>query len=124
MSKSGRAIMELMNMFYPPFVAPKVIRSIIHRAGFSGHSPYVPPLKNEREKADPNAPTKTELKALSVMRKKSKPMTSVSLAPLMGMTRNHCGILLGALFKKGLVTRVKQTKPGTRYYVYSVKDQA
>lgn len=60
---------------------------------------------------------------MKILKRKDRPMTSMELEQLTGMTRNHCGIILTALFNKGYLNRVKCHKPGTRFYKYMVKNE-
>lgn len=114
--------MNLMDLFYPPFVPPKSTGKITHKIGFYGQPRYKAPAKPPKEERDPDRLTSTEEKAYNILWRKAKPMTSVELAPFMKMTQNHCGILLTSLYRKGKLNRVLYKKPGTRFYRYTVKD--
>ena len=99
---------------------PPAIPGRVHRSGISGPR-YVPPK--------PRAPrvnfgqNTSEQVILGILKREDRPLTSMELEPMTGMTRNHCGIILTSLFKKGYVKRVKCFKPGTRFYKYMVKDE-
>lgn len=112
----------LMEMFYPRFQPPKSMGTIKHKIGFSGQPRYTAPSRPPKEERDPDRLTPSEDKAFNILWRKDKPMTSRELAPFMKMTDNHCGILLTSLYKKGKLNRVKYTKPGTRFFRYTVKE--
>lgn len=116
--------MNLMDLFYPAFVPPTSVSTVVHKIGFSSERRYVEPKPHPKRVKDPDAPNASEDKALKILKRKAVPMTSSELAPLMKMTHNHAGILLTSLFKKGKLSRVKFQKPGTRYYRYTVADES
>lgn len=113
----------LMDMFYSRPMLPEG-KGRVHRSAFAGEPRFIETKKHERKRKDPDAMTATEEKAYNILWRKQKPMTSVELAPLMKMTKNHCGILLTSLYRKGKLNRVQYKKPGTRYYRYTVKEES
>lgn len=115
--------MNLMDLFYPPFVPPKVIRKFTHKIGFEGQPRYVAPKKPPKEERDPDALTPSEEKAYHVLWRKGVPMSSFELAPLIEMSRNHAGVILASLHKKGKLSRVQYRKPGIRFFRYTVKEE-
>ena len=115
----------LMEMFYPRFQPPKETGHRVHRSAFAGLPRFIEPKKpHGRPKRDENALCPSEERAYNILWRKGKAMTSNELAPLMKMTTNHCGILLTSLYKKGKLSRVKYSKPGTRFYRYTVKEES
>lgn len=63
----------------------------------------------------------SETKILKLM-DKHKEVTGVSMATITGYTSNHCGMLLGSLFKKGLLRRRQEKGNHCRWYVYMKKE--
>lgn len=116
--------MNLMDLFYPPFTPPKTISKRTHKIGFDGQPRYTPPPKPPKEERDPDTLNPSEEKALKILQRKAKPMTSSELAPLIKMTQNHAGIILTSLYKKGKLKRTKYHKPGTRFYRYILKEKS
>ena len=48
-------------------------------------------------------------------------LTGVDVSKKTKWTANHCSMILTALFRRGLITRTKQRKAGTRWFVYARK---
>lgn len=99
--------------------APPNVPGRPHRIGLTGGLQYVPPKVVKRVSS--NLPNPSELKILKIVRSSIEPMSSPMVSKKAGYTVNHCGIILGALFKKGLVKRTKEISNGTRRFLYSPK---
>ena len=115
--------MNLQEILFGTFVPPEA-PSRTHRIGFASNHRYVPPKPKvcnipQRDKTNPG-----QARVLKAVQQATKPVTSVDVSEVTKMTRNHCGILLGQLFKEGLVKRVKCTKGSTRFYKYTAKESA
>ena len=112
----------LQVMFYGQFVKPPVVETRVHRIGFASHKPYIPPVIKARPQKSKDEMNLSEKRMFSFLKKQAEPISSFDIAPKLGMTRNHCGILLTSLFRRGLLVRTKATKSNTRFYMYKVKD--
>ena len=115
--------MNLQEILFGTFVPPEA-PSRTHRIGFASNHRYVPPKPKvsnlqARDKTNPG-----QARVLKAVQQATKPVTSVDVSEVTKMTRNHCGILLGQLFKEGLVQRVKCTKGSTRFYRYTAKESS
>lgn len=49
-------------------------------------------------------------------------VTGVDVSKKTKWTSNHCSMILSALYKRGLIKRVKRTSPNIRFYVYYKKE--
>lgn len=71
-------------------------------------------------------PVKTSLseseKIILKLVNKGRAVTGVTAAAATKWTRNHCSMILTALYKKGLVRRHKAKGNHTRWYVYTKKE--
>lgn len=113
--------MLLQEMFYGTFVPPEVSQTRSHRIGFASKFRYVEPkVKEPKPKSESNPSEQVVYKAVC---RAKKPMTSDDVAKKVGMTRNHCGMILHSLFQKGLVSRSKEKVGRTRLYIYTLKEK-
>ena len=116
----------LQSILFGTFVPPKEVAVRPHRIGLTSvlHR-YKEPKKAVRslqgKKTD--GLNLSEKLVLATLKKQKAHASSCDIAPLVKMTRNHCGILLAALFKHDLVTRYKIKHGKTRMYVYAAKDK-
>ena len=51
-------------------------------------------------------------------------VTGTDVAQKTKWTQNHCSMILTALFRRGLIKRVKRTAPNIRFYEYFKNDSA
>lgn len=118
--------MNLTEMFYGKFVPPLAINIRKHKVGLLGGAPYVPPKKVQKiieAKSSKDLLTPAAKKMLKILRQQVDYISCCEMEKKCGYTRNHCNIILCSLYKAGFATRMKKTKPGTRYYVYKAKEQ-
>jgi len=115
---------NLTELFYGKFVPPVNHVSRVHKIGLSGGHRYIPPKKIPVE-IDTRPPEERLSKSVKeiwkLLKFQKKPISALEMASKTGWTGNHCNIVLCKLFKLGIATRQKRTKPGTRYYVYEAK---
>lgn len=112
--------MTLQDILFGSFTPPPQVGGFVHRIGFASEHRYTPPPHRKPRKT--GGFTSTQERALAILKQNGKPMASCDLAPLIGMDRNRCSILLAKLFKKGVLTRHETKKPGTRYFNYRFKE--
>lgn len=116
--------MNLTELFYGKFVPPLNDKSRVHKIGLSGGVRYIPPKKVPVE-LDTRPPEERLSKSIrqiyDLLKRQTKPISAADMEAKTVWTRNHCNIVLCKLFKLGLATRTKMTKPGTRYYLYQAK---
>lgn len=112
---------ELESIFFGEFIPPKDAKVRSHRIGLhSNVFRYVPPTKAVREKRESSdASANLVLEALA---KLGNSATSVDIAQLVDMTRNHCGIILTKLYRKNVLNRKKKVIGNVRLFVYSLKE--
>lgn len=112
---------ELESIFFGEFVPPKDAKVRSHRIGLhSNVFRYVPPTKAVREKREgSDASANLVLEAVA---KLGNSATSVDIAQLVDMTRNHCGIILTKLYRKNVLNRKKKVIGNVRLFVYSLKE--
>lgn len=115
--------MTLQELFYGTFIPPEGAAIRSHRIGLSGGRHYMPPPPKNAH-LDKNGLNATERVVLKELSKKGKTTSSAELSKTLKMTRNHCSIILGELFKKGFVTRYKVQANGTRFFMYRSKEQS
>lgn len=72
---------------------------------------------------DPNKLKDSERRVLQIVRC-NKGVTGGDVSSKTKWTSNHCSMILAALYKRGLIKRVKRTAPNIRYYVYFKHDSA
>ena len=72
---------------------------------------------------DPNALKASERRILQIVQC-NKGVTGVDVAQKTKWTQNHCSMILTALFRRGLIKRVKRTAPNIRFYEYFKNDSA
>ena len=70
----------------------------------------------------PGYVVQSEANILKALKKMPPKVTTNEIASFTKYTRNHCGIILNKMFKKGLVTRIKIKENGTRLFHYTLKD--
>lgn len=114
--------MTLQEIFYGSFVPPPEVPSRIHKIGISGGHRYVepPPRPSSKDKSGLNA---TERVIMFAVKNSSEPISSVDVASKTRMNANHCSIVLRGLFDKKIVDRVKVCRNGTRFFLYTAKEQ-
>ena len=110
--------MNLQEIFYGTFVPPISTKSVIHKIGLSSNSNrYVPPTqKPEKQKKE----HKSSLKVLQIMQKIKHPMSPMDMSKKTNWTRNHCNIIMCALWKQKLLKRHMVKKGNTRNYIYEL----
>ena len=69
---------------------------------------------------DPNVLKDSEKRMLMIV-KCNNGITGIQAASKTKWTANHCSMLLTSLHRRGLITRTKHNKSGTRWYEYHAK---
>ena len=77
--------------------------------------------QKQREVKDPNKLRPSEKRVLQIVRC-NKGVTGVDVSNKTKWTSNHCSMILAALYKRGLIKRVKRTGPYIRFYEYFKKE--
>ena len=72
---------------------------------------------------DPNQLKSSERRILQIVQCNNG-VTGVDVAQKTKWTQNHCSMILTALFRRGLIKRVKRTAPNIRFYEYFKNDSA
>ena len=72
---------------------------------------------------DPNKLKPSERRILQIVQCNNG-VTGVDVAQKTKWTQNHCSMILTALFRRGLIKRVKRTAPNIRFYEYFKNDSA
>ena len=72
---------------------------------------------------DPNKLKASERRILQIVQCNNG-VTGVDVAQKTKWTQNHCSMILTALFRRGLIKRVKRTAPNIRFYEYFKNDSA
>ena len=72
---------------------------------------------------DPNALKPSERRILQIVQCNNG-VTGVDVSQKTKWTQNHCSMILTALFRRGLIKRVKRTGPNIRFYEYFKNDPA
>lgn len=112
---------ELESIFFGEFIPPKDAKVRAHRIGLhSNVFRYVPPTKEVREKRE-SSDSSARL-VLEALEKLGGSATSVDIAQLVDMTRNHCGIVLTKLYRKNVLNRKKVCIRNIRLYKYTLKE--
>lgn len=103
-------------------VLPDAPVSYSNRVGLNGSNcRYIAPkkpVKPENKEINANNATMSESVVLKIINKSDKPISANEMAKKTKWTRNHCSILMGSLFKKGKIRRLKEYGHGTRWYIY------
>lgn len=120
--------MTLQEILYGAFEPPKAIKTTTHRIGFAGSSRYIAPsnpvtIRKMERKKNPSALNPSEERLLKLLKQQVKPVSAVDLEKKLPWTRNHCSIILTAVFKKGFLNRVRISRNGTRLFLYTVKKE-
>ena len=69
---------------------------------------------------DPNVLKDSEKRMLQIVRCNNG-VTGIQAASKTKWTANHCSMLLTSLYRKHLITRVKHSESGTRWYTYHAR---
>ena len=72
---------------------------------------------------DPNNLKASEWRILQIVQCNNG-VTGTDVAQKTNWTQNHCSMILTALFRRGLIKRVKRTAPNIRFYEYFKNDSA
>ena len=72
---------------------------------------------------DPNKLKASERRILQIVQCNNG-VTGIDVAQKTKWTQNHCSMILTALFRRGLIKRVKRTAPNIRFYEYFKNDSA
>ena len=72
---------------------------------------------------DPNKLKASERRILQIVQCNNG-VTGTDVAQKTKWTQNHCSMILTALFRRGLIKRVKRTAPNIRFYEYFKNDSA
>ena len=72
---------------------------------------------------DPNKLRPSERRILQIVQCNNG-VTGTDVAQKTKWTQNHCSMILTALFRRGLIKRVKRTAPNIRFYEYFKNDSA
>ena len=72
---------------------------------------------------DPNKLKTSERRILQIVQCNNG-VTGTDVAQKTKWTQNHCSMILTALFRRGLIKRVKRTAPNIRFYEYFKNDPA
>ena len=123
--QTGLQILNNMCGYNTPIPDAPVTRN--HRIGVYS-SGYQRNYKEEERLAqqkaakpkDPSVLKDSEKLVLKIVNK-SEGLTGVDVSKKTKWTANHCSMILTALFRRGLITRTKQRKAGTRWFVYARK---
>jgi hypothetical protein len=118
--------MNLTELFYGKFVPPTVAKVRKHKVGLLDGNRYKPPKKVQKimqAKSPEDLLTPAAKKMLKILRQQKDYISCLDMELKCGYTRNHCNIILCSLYKAGFASRIKKTKPGTRYYIYKAKEQ-
>lgn len=111
--------MSLQSILFGAYTPPAIPASIVHRLGFDELPKYTPPKKpRKKESLDLNPSEKAVLGALVEF---NEPTTSMDVATSVNMTRSHSTVVLGALFRKGYISKAPAKRPGGRLFVYWAK---
>jgi DNA-binding MarR family transcriptional regulator len=95
----------------------------VYSSGFKRTDKDEERLKQQQAKPpkDPNKLKDSEKRVLMIV-KCNNGVTGIDVSKKTKWTSNHCSMILTALFRKGLIRRVKQTGEGTRWYKYYKKE--
>ena len=72
---------------------------------------------------DPNKLKASERRILQIVQCNNG-VTGTDVAQKTKWTQSHCSMILTALFRRGLIKRVKRTAPNIRFYEYFKNDSA
>ena len=81
------------------------------------------PIKPAKPVKDPSKLKDSEKRVLQIVNC-NKGVTGIDVAKKTKWTSNHCSMILTALFRRGLIKRVKRTAPNIRFYEYFKNDSA
>lgn len=113
---------DLENILFGSFVPPKEESVRSHRIGLTSTKyRYSPPRKTIR--VAKNSRCSSETIILDAIKKCNGSATSVDIAKIVDMTRNHCGIILTKLYRKSVLNRRKTVIKNIRIFVYSFKGE-
>lgn len=113
---------DLENILFGSFVPPKDAPVRSHRIGLTSTKfRYSPPRKTIR--APKTSQCSSETIILDAIKKCNGSATSVDIAKIVDMTRNHCGIILTKLYRKNALNRRKAVVKNIRIFVYSLKEE-
>lgn len=85
---------------------------------------YREPRKRDYNAKKPGGHPITHGECLKVLAKFPNGATSCDISQKTKYTRNHCGIILTALWKRGVVRRVREMSGNVRFYRYFIKEKA
>ena len=125
---SGLQILNNMFGYNTPIPDAPITRT--HRIGVYS-SGYKRTDKDEERLAqqkakpvkDPNKLKASERRILQIVQCNNG-VTGTDVAQKTKWTQNHCSMILTALFRRGLIKRVKRTAPNIRFYEYFKNDSA
>lgn len=116
---SAPLISILFGEFEPP---QNIVRTIRHNFGLTGGNRYIPPARPKRSEMSPiDRLTDSGKKILTILRQQQRPISAADMEKKTPWTRNHCNMIMGSLFRDGLLTRKKVRENGTYCFYYSVK---
>jgi uncharacterized membrane protein len=95
----------------------------VYSSGFKRTNKDEERLIQQKKLKDPNRLKDSEKRVLQIVRC-NKGVTGVDVSNKTKWTSNHCSMILAALYKRGLIKRVKRTGPHIRFYEYFKIDQA
>ncbi len=81
------------------------------------------PVRPPKTVKDPNKLKASERRILQIVQCNNG-VTGTDVAQKTKWTQNHCSMILTALFRRGLIKRVKRTAPNIRFYEYFKNDSA
>jgi DNA-binding MarR family transcriptional regulator len=117
----------LNNMFGYNTPIPDAPVTRQHRIGVytSGYARTDKDAEREKQRKvvppkDPNALKDSEKRILMIV-KCNNGITAIDAANKTKWTTNHCSMILTALFRKKLITRIKHSQSGTRWYAYHAR---
>ena len=84
---------------------------------------YTAPKKRDYTKHAPGEHPISQAACLKALAKFENGATSNDISLKTKYNRNHCGIILTALWKKGIVRRMRETSGNTRFYRYFLKEK-
>jgi len=114
--------MNLQDILYGAFVPPKPTSVRRHKVDISDGQRYEPPKPKTNSTRDASGLTQAERLVNAAIHTFNDYASAADISSKVKMTRNYCQIILASLYKRGLVTRYKTQRNGTRLYMYLAKD--
>ena len=114
--------MTLQEILFGKFVPPVPVNVRRNLFGLSGGRRYIPPAKPRRSELPPaERLTESGKKILTLLRQQTRPVSAADMEKKTPWTKNHCNMIMGSLFRDGLLERKKVRENGTYCFYYTVK---